>query len=404
MKIIQLCHKVPFPPKDGGCLAMHNLTMGLIDEGHEVKVLSINTKKHFIDISQLPESYKQATNIEAVYVDTDVKIADAFVNLFKNESYNISRFYSLDFEKKLIEVLKQNSYDVVQLESLFMSTYSNVIKKYSTAKIVLRAHNIENELWFDTAEKCKNLIKKQYLSLLAKRLKKYELESLSAYDAIVAITAKDELYFKNAGFKKATLTIPFGISFPKIAETEITKQEACSLFHIGAMDWQPNKEGISWFLKNVWLDVSKQHPEVTFYLAGRNIQRQEFETTASSNIRIVGEVENAQQFMLSKNIMIVPLLSGAGMRVKIIEGLALGKTIITTSIGAEGIDYQNNKNIIIADTANEFIESIHKCITDNSFAFEIGKNAKILALEKYNNADICKRLLQFYQHITEKNN
>ena len=117
MKILQLCHKVPFPPKDGGCLAMHNLTIGLIDEGHEVKVLSINTKKHFVDISKLSEKYTQASQIEAVYVDTDVKIVEAFVNLFKDESYNISRFYSLDFEKKLIEVLKQNKFDIVQLES-----------------------------------------------------------------------------------------------------------------------------------------------------------------------------------------------------------------------------------------------------------------------------------------------
>lgn len=404
MKILQLCHKVPFPPKDGGCMAMHNLTMGLIDEGHEVKVLSINTKKHFIDSSQLPEWYRQASNIETVYVDTDVKIAGAFVNLFKDESYNISRFYSVDFENKLIEVLKQNNYDVVQLESLFMSIYSSVIKKYSTAKIVLRAHNIENELWFDAAKKCTNVIKKQYLSFLAKRLQKYELQSLSAYDAIVAITAKDELYFKNAGFQKASLTIPFGISLPQIAETETTEQEANSLFHIGAMDWQPNKEGVTWFLKNVWQQVSKQHPEVTFYLAGRNIQKQDFECVKNHSVSIVGEVENAQQFMLSKNIMIVPLLSGAGMRVKIIEGLALGKTIITTSIGAEGIDCQNNTNIIIANSANEFMEAIHKCLTDKSFASQIGKNAKIVALEKYNNADICKRLSQFYQHITEKNN
>jgi glycosyltransferase involved in cell wall biosynthesis len=404
MKILQLCHKVPFPPKDGGCLAMHNLTMGLIDEGHEVKVLSINTKKHFVDISQLPDNYKQSTQIEAVYVDTDVKIADAFFNLFKDESYNISRFYSLNFEKKLIEVLKQNSFDVVQLESLFTSVYSGVIKEHSTAKIVLRAHNIENELWFDAAKKCTNIIKKQYLHLLAKRLKNYELESLSAYDAIVAITEKDKLYFKSAGFPKETLTIPFGISLPKIEETPIVKQEPDSLFHIGAMDWQPNKDGIAWFINNVWPKVSALHPEAKFYLAGRNIREDEFKTDKTSNISIVGEVEDAKQFMLSKNIMIVPLLSGAGMRVKIIEGLALGKTIIATTIGAEGIDYENNKNIIIANSADEFIEAIHKCITDTSFAPEIGKNAKILALEKYNNSDICNRLSQFYQHLIEKNN
>ncbi|MGB3948774.1 MAG: glycosyltransferase [Bacteroidia bacterium] len=404
MKILQLCHKVPFPPKDGGCLAMHHLTEGLIEEGNEVNVLAINTKKHFVDISQLPNKYKQTTKIDAVYVNTDVKIATAFINLFTNQSYNISRFYSAKFEQKLIEVLKQNTYDVVQLESLFMSPYVSAIKKNSSAKIVLRAHNIEHQLWFDAAKKCSNIIKKQYLYLLAKRLKNYELKSLSGYDAIVAITEKDKLYFTNAGFLKETLTIPFGIKLPTTEEKVTVKQQQNSLFHIGAMDWQPNKDGVNWFLKNVWLKINAQHPEATFYLAGRKIDTKEFNRSKFSKVEVVGEVENAQQFMLSKNIMIVPLLSGAGMRVKIIEGLALGKTIITTSIGAEGIDYQSNTNIVIANTANEFINAIHKCITNTDFTLEIGKNAKTLAYKKYNNSDICKRLSAFYAQLVKKDN
>ena len=91
MNILQLCNKVPYPPKDGGCIAMNNLTQGLLDQGHTVKVLSVNTKKHFIDIEKLPQQYRSKTNIEAVFIDTEIKMTQAFLNLFTDKSYNIQR-------------------------------------------------------------------------------------------------------------------------------------------------------------------------------------------------------------------------------------------------------------------------------------------------------------------------
>src|SRR5580693_8877194 len=119
MKILQVCNKVPFPPKDGGCIAMNNITQGLIEQGHKVKVLAINTEKHFTDIETLPNEYRSKTNMEAVFIDTKVKVIPAFLNIFTNESYNISRFYSKEFEEKLINILKNETFDIVQLESLY---------------------------------------------------------------------------------------------------------------------------------------------------------------------------------------------------------------------------------------------------------------------------------------------
>ncbi|MES2590865.1 MAG: glycosyltransferase [Bacteroidota bacterium] len=398
MNILQLCHKVPFPPKDGGCIAMNNLTQGLINEGHKVKVLAINTKKHFIDIQSLPSDYRLQTNIDAVNVDTSINITAAFANLFTDKSYNIERFFSKSFEEKLIETLKSKEFDIVQLESLFMCMYISTIRKYSKAKIVLRAHNVEHIIWERTAQQEKNLFKKAYLNLLAKRLKNYELQALQTVDAIAAITKKDETYFRKSVISKPIQTFPFGIDLNHTLQISPEKEEYPSVFHIGAMDWQPNIEGINWFLNNVWDKVQAKHPQLKLYLAGRNMSL-EFKQLKKTNVIIVGEIDNAYQFIQSKGIMIVPLLSGGGMRVKIIEGLALGKTIITTQVGAEGIDCENNKNFIIANDAVQFSEAISKCISDKTFYSEIGKNAKILALQNYNNADICKSLTDFYKII-----
>lgn len=397
MKILQICNKVPFPPKDGGCIAMNNLTQGLIDNGNDVKVLAVNTQKHFTNITELPTEYRSKTNIEAVFVDTRINFFSAFINLFSNESYNVERFYSKTFESKLVEILRLESFDIVQLESLYVSKYIPVIRKHSQAKIVLRAHNIEHKIWEQNSILADNLFEKKYFSFLTKRLKQYEIGTIQTVDAIASITKEDETFFKRTGFNKLIDTFPFAVDIKK-NDSDENAEEYPSVFHIGSMDWQPNVEGVSWFLKEVWEKVHSKYPKLKLYLAGRNMNN-EFTRYKNKNVIAIGEVENSGKFMKSKGIMIVPLLSGGGMRVKIIEGMALGKTIVSTSIGAAGINYENYKNIIIADDSNEFVEAIGKCIADKQLYNNIGINAKALIGSEYNNADICKKLTDFYRQL-----
>jgi glycosyltransferase involved in cell wall biosynthesis len=401
MKILQLCHKVPYPPIDGGCIAMNNLTQGLISLGYQIKILAINTPKHFTDVTKLPNEYVAKTAIETVFVDTNVKVIPALKNLFTNTSYNIERFYATAFEKKLIELLKSTTFDVIQLESLYMSRYVDAIRKHSNAKIILRAHNIEHQIWERNAETTNNPIKKAYLNLLAKRLKNYELNSITTFDAIACITKADELFFKNHHPHIPIQTFPFGIDFSNNTTPTSTVTEPFSVFHIGAMDWLPNIEGVKWFLNTIWPLVITQHPNAKLYLAGKNMPAW-LSQLKTKNVIVKGEVENAADFMNSKSIMIVPLLSGGGMRVKIIEGMMLGKTIVSTAIGAEGINYTNQKDIVIANTPKAFAEAIINCIINTKFCNDIGSNAKKLILSEYNNIDICKKLENFYLQLLNK--
>ena len=120
------------------------------------------------------------------------------------------------------------------------------------------------------------------------------------------------------------------------------------------------------------------------------------------NVSIVGEVPDAMYFIESKKINIVPLLSGSGIRVKIIEAMSVGKTVISTTIGAEGIDYTNDKNILIADTPNEFVKQIKRCLDDDDFCTQVGKNAYDLVATHYNNDLLTKKLIAFYTKLLEK--
>ena len=141
MNILQICSKPPFPPKDGGALAMNILTQGLLNAGHHVKVLTVNTSKHFVDLHTVDTAYKQKTNYEAVFIDTRIKPLKALLSLFSPRSYNIERFFSVEFEQTLIRILKEETFDIVHLETLYVSPYVDTIRKYSSAKIVLRSQN-----------------------------------------------------------------------------------------------------------------------------------------------------------------------------------------------------------------------------------------------------------------------
>jgi len=397
MRILQLCHKVPYPPRDGGSIAMNNLTQGLINTGNQVRVLAINTPNNLVYIDEVDKGYVKSTNIEAVYIDTAIRIGAAIANLFTDKSYNIERFISGDFDRKLVEVLKNDEYDIVQLESLFVAPYLDTIRKYSKAKIVLRSHNVEFEIWQRRSATCKNPLKKAYLSLLTSRLKKYEINHLNKYDAIACITTRDMEIQKKLGSAVPMTDIPVGVDEIKAPIVEIT--EPISLFHLGSMDWMPNLEAIEWFLNHVWGDIKKALPEIRLNLAGKSMPQWLMNTT-DPNIETMGHVKDAKQYMNNNGIMIVPLLSGSGMRVKIIEGMALGKVIISTAIGAEGIEYEHGKDIFIADTPSEFVEAIVACSRDMELCKTVGHNAKELVRDKYDNIVISQKLIEFYKSIS----
>ncbi len=396
MKILQLCYKPPFPVVDGGTMGMHTLTMGLLNNDNEVKVLAFSSFKHPANISKLPKDYLEKTRFETIFVDLKLKPIPALISFLKNESYHVKRFYSAAMEQRLASLLKEEEFDVIQSESIFLSHYISVIRKYSKAKIVLRAPNIEHLIWEKTAQSTKNSIKKLYLNQLANSLKKYELQMVNAYDGVYPVTKVDADFFIENGCKVPCKNVPVGIETPDFIDKGLAEQD--TLFHIGSMNWIPNQQAIEWFLDNVWDLVHEKLPNVKAYFAGRAMPDWLLNLNKEGVI-VYGEVPDSARFICSKEIMIVPLLSGSGIRIKILEAMSLRKCVIATSQAAEGILYENNVNIVIADTPEEFANSIYKCITDKEFSKNIACNAEKLIGEKYNINAIAKELTNHYAEL-----
>lgn len=398
-KILFLCNKSPYPAREGGPMAMNSLIQGLLNAGHQVKVLAVNSAKYHVTEADIPDEYRKQTGIELVNIDLRIKPMDAFLNLFSTKSYHVQRFISENFREKLVAILHRQQFDVVQLESLFMVPYVDEVRKHCKARIVLRAHNIEHLIWKRLAQQCRNPLKKYYLSHLARTLERYEKNALAQVDGIAAITRKDAAFFRGIT-ATPVIDLPFGVKISPMNFTEDVNGQI-GFFHIGAMNWMPNEEGLRWFLNVVWPEVHHRFPQARFHLAGRYMPSW-LVTGVQPGVEVWGEVENATDFVNQHQISIVPLLSGSGIRIKIIEAMAAAKTVITTEIGAEGIHYQNEKNIFIANTKEEFLYAISRCLKQPGLHLKIGRQARQLVEQIYDQDKIAARLLLFYERLQKR--
>ena len=399
MNILLLCNKSPFPPSEGGPMAMNSIITGLVEAGHKVKVLAFNSDKFHVDIDSIPKEYRDKTRIEFVDIKLKINPFDALKNLFSDESYHVKRFISKEFKDRLIKILKKEKFDIVQIEMIYMAPYIETIRENYKDTIVLRAHNIEHKIWERIAKKTVFFAKRWYINHLAYTLKKYELDVINKVDGIAAITYSDAAFFRGIT-ATPTIDIPFGVDVNSFQPSFKVKEKP-TFYHIGSMNWMPNEEGIKWFLNNVWDRVIERIPDAQLFLAGRNMPKWLLKCK-KNGVNVVGEVPDAQEFVKNHDIAVVPLLSGSGMRIKIIESMALGKTVITTLVGAEGIQYSEFEDIIIADNVAKMVANICRLYHDTNEAEEIGVKARKLIEDIYDKNKVINRLLIFYNELTTK--
>jgi polysaccharide biosynthesis protein PslH len=398
VKILQLCTKVPFPPKDGGAAGVYSFSNAFCTLGHTVTILAVNPPKHFISSNNMG-AIPEGLHIYTVPVDTTPHVFAALKNLmFSKIPYQVQRFIDKGYQRKLIELLSAHNPDIVQLESICLSPYIPVIRQYSKARIILRAHNIEHLLWKNIASQEKNIFKKRYFFTQTRRIKNYELDCLNRVNGITALTEGDMKYLSQWDSSLKMKLIPFGLPF--IPDSSSFLPEGKTLLYIGALDWIPNQEAILWFLKQVWPLVIKKYPDCIFHIAGRNAPLSIVKLLQNTRgICFHGELDSTDVFFAQSNFMVVPLFSGSGMRVKIIEAMQKGKVVIASYKAIEGIPAVPGLHFLLANTIQEFVDSIGLVFSENFDPISFSNHAKILIKEKFNILALASELIDFYNEL-----
>lgn len=400
MRILIISHKPPYPPVDGGTLATLNMCLGLAKAGNNVTVLTLSTQKHPSSLEIIPNEIKALINFEIFHVNIKTNILGYILNfLFSLRPYNIERYINTPFKRLIKRILVNEKFDVVQLEGLYLYPYINTIRKYFKGTISLRSHNVEHQIWLKLADNEPHTIKRIYFEFLAKRLARVESAISDKVDALVAIAEPDRQWFVDNNFTKSTITIPAGYLMEEVTE-ELEPVDFPAICYIGALDWLPNVEGLNWFLNWVWPRIQSEIPEMEFHIAGRNASEELAERLITErNIIFHGQVANSSAFLSRCPIMVVPLLSGSGIRIKIVEGMYLQRAIVATSMAVKGIDLEHEKHILIADNPDDFAKAVCTLIYNPDLGKSIAQNAMEYARKNLDAIELANKLTEFYKQL-----
>lgn len=403
MRILQLTKKYPFPLKDGESIAIFQTARILARMGGEVHLLAMNTTRHFFSGSGAgkPAELSFYQRINTVAVDNRIRWHKALWNLFSSRSYHLERFIDPAFSQRLQELLEQTTFDIIQLETPYLAPYLDLIRQYSRAKICLRAHNVEYEIWQRISQNLPRGLRKLYLQVQVRRLRRYELGRLPHYDAMLAITDRDLQHFRRQAYEKPALVFPVPLALSEYPADYEVFRRAPGLAFIGSLDWAPNLEGIRWFLREVWPELKHRYPELSLHLAGRNTPA-DLMQRKQPGVVVHGEVEDARAFMQGHGIHIVPLFSGSGIRVKILEAMALGRVVISTPVGAEGISAGEQQGLLLAQDGAAFIDQIRKCLEDWSNQEVKGRRARKYIEAHFGAEQLGRQLWAFYRELLGK--
>ena len=410
MKILVVGNRVPWPLHDGGAIATYGMLRSLAENGAEVDFFSFNTKKHFAE-NAIIEKYFGFCKVHLVSLDAGVKPLNALWNLLFGGSYHLERYDDLEAAVELYDLIQSSNYDCVMVEGLYsMPITWRVMKQMSVRpnngvmdvdpknsnetiqkepiKWVYRSHNLEYQIWERLAISTPQPLKKWYLALQSKRLKRAEIDAWCRMDAIVPIVETDSLVIRTALTEIQQINqIDSGDSDSRQPKIHVYQpgiaierpfafiHQPMSLFHIGSMEWQANEQGVMWFLNKVWPLVLSAQPNAKFHLAGKGLSKQD-PRFFQSGIVNHGEVSNAEDFMHEHGVMIVPIQAGSGIRIKTLEAMALGVPIVSTSIGAQGLAVSDDIEIKLADEPNDFAAAICALLTSPAKSQEMTTQAR----------------------------
>jgi glycosyltransferase involved in cell wall biosynthesis len=388
MNVLHFSNKPAYPRIDGGAIAISQLLLSLLsNKDIHVTHYTLSTQKHPFDLTAYPAQIPKE-EIHNFSIDTSLSLTGALTSIIKNESYNVSRFYVQTVAEEIEKKLENESFDYVILESIFLLPYAQIFKKHNT-KIIVRTHNIEHHIWEHQAITCAQPIKKIYLKKLAKQLKKYELTALQMADGIMAISQEDVNFIKHSLPLVPIEIIP--TSFPtQTIENNYTLDD---FYFLGAMDWLPNREGVDW-LKHQVIPLLSMKADV--HIAGKNLT---CETYFNTQFKCHGEIESAAQFIQEHGICLIPIQSGSGIKIKLLESMAMGKPIITTTEGARGVLVEHNKHVLIADSPEQFAQAMLELKTDENKRIQLGKAARSFVIDNFGEEKISNRIFEFIRSI-----
>ena len=376
MKLLFVGPKIPYPANDGGRIAVLEPMRHLAARGHEVAYLGFGRQEEADGL----KSEAGLAWARAVKHDTRTHLGSMAAALLARAPYTAGKYRSPAMSRALSVALGEERFDLVQLEQTHMAWYIPDIQRAKGVS-VLRLHNIESELMLSFARQVRPPVS-WYASVQARRMRTFESQACRDVDACLAITEEDARWVRQASPMTRVFVVPAGSAVVPRRDPDL--RIGHSILFIGALDWMPNAQGMRWFAKRVWPKIKQDVPLARCLVIGRNppVDLRRWADT-DPTVSVPGFVEDVAEFRYRANAEITPILSGGGMRVKILDAFAHGNAVVSTSLGATGIEAKDEEEILLADTDAGFAHQVVRLLIHPELRRRIGNAALALIARRY---------------------
>jgi polysaccharide biosynthesis protein PslH len=360
------------PVETGGRIRSYNILRHLA-ERHDVRFLSYYP-------GERDEAYER--ELRTHFAGADAFPAGAPVgpvaqilhfarHLPSRAPYSVAKFTDPAVRRRVRELVEQERPDVVVCD--FLAPSLNFPARLPLPGVLFQ-HNVEHMIWIRQARHERNPVKRAVYALEATKMRRYETAALGRFQHVVAVSDNDRSLMHAMDASTPITVVPTGVDTSTYRVDARVGQREQRVMFLGSMDWPANIDGVEWFCAEVWPSVRAAVPDARFQVVGRKpparIQR-----LASDSVEIVGGVESVVPYLRNAPVFIVPLRIGGGTRLKIYEAMAAERAIVSTRVGAEGLDYADGRDIVIADAPREFADAVIRLLRDRASREAIGRAA-----------------------------
>ena len=400
MKILWVKAGGLVPPDIGGKIRSYNILRQLAKH-HAVTFFSFYAAHENDAHAELSQVFQRVIPIplDLPQAKSAGELLDYTIHLFSPEPYTLTKYCRPLVRRRLCALLQEETFDVILCDFLFAA---GAIPWDWPCPKVLFAHNIEAVIWQRHYEVTRNPLWKALSWLEWKRMKAAERRYLQKADHVIAVSENDRATFARSLDPQKLTVVATGVDtgfFQPSGEREMPN----SLVFTGSMDWFPNEDGMFYFANEIFTLIRRQVPDATLCIVGRKPSRR-LQDLASRvpNIQLTGWVDDVRPYVAQRAVFVVPLRIGGGTRLKIFEAMSMGKAVVSTSIGAEGLPIRNGEHLLLADDPVSFAESTLRLLGDPTHRAQIGRAARHLVEQNYSWSTVSKGFAQVLENVVKR--
>ena len=394
MKTLFLSPTVPFPLTDGGRIRVFNL-LKQIAEKSDVTLLALETQPTDAEgVAQLQQLGLQVHLVPNAPTLPRVSFRTLVNAFLKRQPITVARYDLPVYRQKFRELVATENFDLVHYEMFHTAQFQTEVDLPS----VLSQQNVDSAIWRRLCGETANPFYKFAYWTQQLAFQRYERVLSPKFDAVTCTSDIDAAVFQRHCAADTIEIIPNGVDVTHY-QPDFTSEAPAHLIYIGSMDWYPNEDAVAFFADEVLPGIQDKVPDVQFSIVGGNPSARVQRLTEREGVVVTGRVPEIKPYFAEATVFVVPLRIGSGTRLKILEALAMGKAIVSTSVGAEGLDLKDGEEIFIADEPTAFADAVTQLLTDASLRRRIGENGRARVERDYDWRSIGEKLHQLYTKI-----